>query len=442
MTSGTAASAPDGGRTHPRVPLSILELSPVAEGRTAADALSESLELAAVAEAEGYLRLWFAEHHLNPGVVSTSPAVLTALAAERTETIRLGSGAVLLGHSSPGLAVEQFATIAQLHPGRIDLGLGRANVPPPAASGSDGAAAAAPTAAPTPLAPAADRVVDGLLVPAPPPFSFTDPAFLTRFARRVAVIGTRREIPDYLSELTLALDLLGGGHAVPDDAEDVDGSGSDVVASGVAAGADLQVWALASSPGESARAAGALGLPLAANYHVSPSGVLETVAAYREAFRPGVLAKPWVAVSADVLVAETDARAETLARGFARWVLGIRSATGAIPYPSPDQPEPALDEREQALVADRLRTRFVGDPRRVVAGLERLVAATGADELIVTTIAHDAGARLESFRLLARAWGTPVLDGGAVADAGRDQAPDPAVVATDPLAAREAVAAR
>lgn len=428
MTSGTAASAPDGGRTHPRVPLSILELSPVAEGRTAADALVESLELAAVAEAEGYLRLWFAEHHLNPGVVSTSPAVLTALAAERTETIRLGSGAVLLGHSSPGLAVEQFATIAQLHPGRIDLGLGRANVPPPVASGSDAAAAAPPTAAPTPLAPAADRVVDGLLVPAPPPFSFTDPAFLTRFARRVAVIGTRREIPDYLSELTLALDLLGGGHALSDES-----GGSDLVTSGVAAGADLQVWALASSPGESARAAGALGLPLAANYHVSPSGVLETVAAYREAFRPGVLAKPWVAVSADVLVAETDARAETLARGFARWVLGIRSATGAIPYPSPDQPEPALDEREQALVADRVRTRVVGDPRRVVAGLERLVAATGADELIVTTIAHDARARLESFRLLARAWGA---HDGKVADARRN----PAAVAEH--GAREPVAAR
>ncbi|TGO06751.1 LLM class flavin-dependent oxidoreductase [Serinibacter arcticus] len=418
-----------------RVPLSVLELSPVAEGRTAADALAESLELVAVAERAGYLRLWFAEHHLNPGVVSTSPAVLTALAAERTERIRLGSGAVLLGHSSPGLAVEQFATIAQLHPGRIDLGLGRANVPPPAARGSEGTRApAAPAPAPAP-APVEDRVVDGLLVPAPPPFTFTDPAFLTRFVRRIDVIGTRREIPDYLTELTLALELLGEGHPVPDGT-----NAPDVVASGVAAGADLQLWALASSPGESARAAGALGLPLAANYHVSPSGVLETVAAYREAFRPGVLAEPWVAVSADVLVAATDARAETLARGFARWVLGIRSATGAIPYPAPEHPEPALDERERALVADRVRTRFVGDPRRVVDGLERLVAATGADEVIVTTIAHDAEARLESFRLLARAWGTPASDdeGADVSSAGADLAAEQIV----PPAAREPVAAR
>lgn len=407
------------------VPLSVLELSPVAQGRTVADALAGSLELAVVAESEGYHRLWFAEHHLNDGVVSTSPAVLVALAAERTRRIRLGSGAVLLGHTSPGLAVEQLATVAQLHPGRIDLGLGRANVPPPAAPGTggtgSGSAPAAPPASATPPAPPlGDRVVDGLLVPAPPPFSYTDAAFLTRLARRTGVIGARRDIPDYLAELTLALDLLGAGHAVvgvtegPDGAE---GTDPDVVRSGVATGADLQVWALASSPGESARAAGELGLPLAANYHVSPSGVLETVAAYRAAFRPGVLAEPYVAVSADVLVAATDARAETLARGFARWVLGIRSATGAIPYPPPHEPQPALDERQHALVADRVRTRFVGDPRRVVEGLERLVAATGADELVVTTIAHDAGARLDSFRLLARAWGTRA--DGAAAEAGR-----------------------
>ncbi|PWD52484.1 LLM class flavin-dependent oxidoreductase [Serinibacter arcticus] len=373
----------------------MLELSPVAAGADAGDALAASLELAVLADRLGYERLWFAEHHLTPGVVSAAPAVLTALAAERTSRIRLGSGAVLLGSTSPALAVEQFATVARLHPGRIDLGLGRAHVPPPAPTVAGSAPAPPAPAAPPAREPVGDRTVAGLLVPAAPPFSFSDPALLAHHGVRSRLLGRRTEIPDYLAELTLALDLLGEGHVV----------GEEVVRSGVASGADLQVWALASSPGESARAAGALGLPLAANYHVSPSGVLETVATYREAFRPGVLPAPRVIVSADVLVAETDARAETLARGFDRWVLGIRTASGALPYPAPSDAEPVIDERERALIGDRVRTRFVGDPRRVVDGLERLVEATGADELLVTSIAHDAAARLHSFALLARAWG-------------------------------------
>ena len=113
------------------VPLSILELATVGVGQTGADALRATLDLAVAADRLGYRRLWFAEHHLAPGVASASPAVLAALAAERTRRLRVGSGAVLLGTTSPLIAAEQFGTIAALHPGRVDLGLGRAFTPPP-----------------------------------------------------------------------------------------------------------------------------------------------------------------------------------------------------------------------------------------------------------------------------------------------------------------------
>ncbi|MBN8881430.1 MAG: LLM class flavin-dependent oxidoreductase, partial [Salana multivorans] len=205
------------------------------------------------------------------------------------------------------------------------------------------------------------------------------------------------DVPDYRAELRLALDLLGPGHRL----------GSEVVRSGVGSGSGVEVWALASSPGESARAAGELGLPLAANYHVAPSSVLETVAAYRAAFRPGVLDRPYVIVSADVLVATTQDRARALARGFEDWVLGVRSADGAVAYPRPDRARLTWSDAELALVADRSRTRFVGDGPSVVAGLDALRLATAADEVLVTTIAHDPEARLDSFRLLAAAWATP-----------------------------------
>ena len=155
--------------------------------------------------------------------------------------------------------------------------------------------------------------------------------------------------------------------------------------------------------------AGELGLPLAANFHVSPATVLDTVAAYRGAFRPGVLAEPYVVVSADVLVAQTLERARVLAEPFADWVLSIRRGErGAIPYPSPSAATAWTDrpDAERALVADRVDTRIVGDPATVVERLDTLVRVTGADELLVTTATHDPTETRRSFELLARAWGS------------------------------------
>jgi luciferase family oxidoreductase group 1 len=166
------------------------------------------------------------------------------------------------------------------------------------------------------------------------------------------------------------------------------------------------VWILGSSGGESAAVAGARGLRFAANYHVSPATVLEAVEGYRTAFRPSAkLAAPHVAVSADVVVADDEATARELAEGYGPWVRSIRTGEGAIPYPTPDEararPWTAEDD---ALVRDRLDTRFVGTPAQVADHLEVLRDATDADELVITTITHDHADRVHSFELLAREW--------------------------------------
>ncbi|MGW6129859.1 LLM class flavin-dependent oxidoreductase [Cellulomonas sp. NPDC055163] len=413
MTSTTAtptahldAPAPDAtGRATTsgarRVPLSVLDLATVSEGSTGQHAIRASIDLAVAADALGYHRLWFAEHHLAPGVASAAPAVLAALAADRTSRLRVGSGAVLLSTTSPLVAAEQFGSVAALHPGRVDLGVGRAFSPPPTDGG----------APPPPPRPRAEpRVVDGLPVPAPPPIDLNDSAFRERLLAQKRVIGASRTPASLRDELELVLGLRAGTY------RDADGA---AYVSPPAEGAAFDLWVLASSPGESARVAGELGLPLAANYHVSPSATLETVAAYRAAFRPGVLAAPYVLVSADVLVAADDAHAQRLAAPFPAWVRSIRtSGSGAVAYPRPGSTTPwhELDDATRELVRDRVETRVVGDPDTVVERLETLQRVTGADELLVTTVTHDKRDTVRSFELLAGAWG---LSAGApaVADA-------------------------
>ncbi|GAA1858195.1 LLM class flavin-dependent oxidoreductase [Myceligenerans crystallogenes] len=382
----------------PRIPLSVLDLAIVPEGGSGAAAIRRAVDLAADLDRWGYRRVWYAEHHLSPGVASASPAVLAAAVAARTERIRVGSGAVLLGTTSPVVAAEQFGTIAALHPGRVDLGLGRASVPPRRVDAADGEAAASSSAPSVPAPPAAGRVVDGLYVPPPPPVDFDDPALRDRIDAQQRLIGAGRTPSALAADLEIVLNLRDGGHLT---------DGGDWV-SPPADGAAFDLWVLASSPGESARTAGALGLPLAANYHVSPATTLDTIAAYREAFRPGVLAEPYVIVSADVLAVAEPGQAHEPSGAFADWVASIRSgARGAIPFPAPGRGRPWSDRTgsERALVADRVDTRIVGDPATVVERLATLARVTGADELLVTTEAHDPAAARASFELLAGAWG-------------------------------------
>lgn len=233
------------------------------------------------------------------------------------------------------------------------------------------------------------------------------PADGLRSSIRLARAAHRGDGERFADDVADILAFFAGPH-------DVDGVTLEVTP---ASGQDVEVWIHGSTAGPSARLAGERGLPFGANYHVAPAFVLEAIAEYRSAFRPGKLAAPHVIVSVDVLVADTDERARALASGYGRWVHGIRTGGGAVPYPAPGDPSSALSPDEEEVVRDRLATRFVGSPGTVVAALETLQRVTGADELLITTIAHDPAAREESYRLLAQAWAsdtsTPRTDAGA-----------------------------
>jgi alkanesulfonate monooxygenase SsuD/methylene tetrahydromethanopterin reductase-like flavin-dependent oxidoreductase (luciferase family) len=376
-----------------QVPLSILDLSPVSSGQTAADALRNTLDLARHAERLGYRRFWLAEHHLAPGIASAAPPVLAALVAAATNTIRVGSGASLLGNHTPLTVVEQFGTIAQVHPNRIDLGLGRSGLGRinELAQRSEKAAqrqAAEPKTAAT-------KVVDGLPIPGPPRARMSANR-LKRLQTHASLLGATEQ-SEYVEQVRQVLDFREGRYRDPEGIE---------LHSPPAEGADLQVLVFGSSAGPSARTAGEFGLPYAANYHVSPSTILESVAAYRDAFTPSkYLARPYVVVSADVVVADDDETARTLASPYAEWVLSIRAGDGAIPFPSPAAAaEFPWTEELRSLVVDRVETQIVGSPETVVGRLETLSDVTQADELLITTITHQHTDRVRSYELLSHAW--------------------------------------
>jgi alkanesulfonate monooxygenase SsuD/methylene tetrahydromethanopterin reductase-like flavin-dependent oxidoreductase (luciferase family) len=368
--------------------LAVLDLVPISSGSTARQALYNSIDLAQQTERFGYARYWFAEHHLNPGVAGTSPAVLLALTAAATSTIRIGSGAVQLGHRTALSTVEEFGLIDALHPGRLDLGLGRSGGRP-----------AEPKREPALVggAPVADgRAPNGLKIP--PRFSFAHLLASPRFAMQKALLqlpGAQSQ--DYTEQVDDILHLLRGTY------RSVDGEEAHVVPG---EGAQVQVWILGSSGGESASVAGTNGLRFAANYHVSPATVLEAAEGYRAAFRPSVeLDRPYVSVSADVVVAEDADTARELASGYGLWVRSIRTAEGAIQFPTPAQAgSHTWTDADRELVADRVDTQFVGTAEQVADQLEQLREATGADELIITTITHDHADRVHSYRLLAKEW--------------------------------------
>jgi alkanesulfonate monooxygenase SsuD/methylene tetrahydromethanopterin reductase-like flavin-dependent oxidoreductase (luciferase family) len=374
------------------VPLSVLDLSPMVSGQTAADALRNTIDLAQHTERLGYRRYWLAEHHLASGIASASPAVLIALVAGATRHIRVGSGAVLLGHHAPLVVAEQFGTIAQLHPQRIDLGLGRSGF----RRGQD---MARRFDTPGNEVTSESRRVDGLLIPGRPKADSSRLAERLEEQQRLLSVGGESDAPtvDYKTQVQSILEFIAGDYRAAD---------GEPVRTPPAEGADLDVWILGSSAGASSAAAAELGLPYAANYHVSPSTVLESVSAYRDSFVPsGRLQRPYVVVSADVVVAESDAVARELASPYGQWVLSIRSGEGAIPFPSPTEAAQfRWTDELRALVADRLDTQIVGGPETVVRQLRTLCDATEADELVITSITHDHADRVRSYELLAKAW--------------------------------------
>jgi alkanesulfonate monooxygenase SsuD/methylene tetrahydromethanopterin reductase-like flavin-dependent oxidoreductase (luciferase family) len=372
-------------------PLAVLDLVPIPSGSTAADALRNSIDLAQQAERFGYARYWFAEHHLNPGVAGTSPAVVLALTAAATSEIRIGSGAVQLGHRTALSTVEEFGLIDALHPGRLDLGLGRSGGKPPEQYLTAGSP---PGISGTEVS--GGRAPNGLLIP--PRYSPEALLKSPRFALQRKLLQLPNAQPqDYGEQVDDILALLRGNYVSPDGvrARAIPGEG-----------AAVQVWILGSSGGQSADVAGRGGLRFAANYHISPATVLEAADGYRAAFRPSAeLDRPYLSVSADVVVAESEAAARELATGYGLWVRSIRTGEGAIEFPTPDEARSHIwSEEDRALVADRVDTQFAGSPEQVASQLEQLRDATGADELIITTITHDHADRVRSYELLAQEW--------------------------------------
>lgn len=330
-----------------RPDLSVLDLAIVVDGGTSANALADATTLAQQAEALGFQRFWVAEHHNMPSVASTTPPVLMAHLAARTNTIRVGSGGIMLPNHPALVVAEQIAALEALHPGRIDLGLGRA-------PGADQRTAAA-------------------------------------LRRSPAALGAEDFPRDLLDLMGLLGDVRGEG-----------GLWEHFTATPVASSSP-QVILLGSS-GYSAQLAGVLGLPFAFAHHFDTGGTLQALEMYRRSFRPSpVLEAPHVIVTANVLVAPTDEEAEWEAAPGRLMIYGIR--TGRFePLVSPETAA-ASPNLSAALAAPS--NRIVGAPSTAIARLDALVEDTGADEIMVSAVAHSLDVRLRNLKLLASAWAAP-----------------------------------
>lgn len=326
--------------------LSVLDLAPVGSGSTARQALRNTVELARLAERLGYHRFWLAEHHGMPSIASSSPEILIEHVASATERIRVGSGGIMLPNHAPLRIAEAFHTLEALHPGRIDLGIGRA--------------------------PGTDPATSRALRP------FDAERFPEQLVELISL--SRRDLP--------ADHPFHKVRVVPDDVE------------------LPPIWLLGSS-GASARFAGSLGLGYGFASHFSPTPPQPALEAYREAFQPSPwFERPHVILAVSVVCAEDEERAEYLATSMdLTWVRLQRGEQGRLPSPEEALAYP-YNPVERAVVANHRALVITGTPDRVSARLEELVAETGADEVMVSSMIHDHRERLHSYELLAAALNT------------------------------------
>ena len=327
------------------LPLSVLELATVGTGQTTADALANTVAVAQAADRLGYRRLWVAEHHNMPAVASTNPPVLIAHLAAVTDRIVVGSGGVMLPNHAPLVVAEQFALLEALHPGRIDLGIGRA-------PGTDQHTALA--------------------------------------LRRDPKALSAEDFPQNLLDL---LGLFGDGRVQGGLAERFSATPAAVSAPRVV---------LLGSSSFSAQLAGQLGLPFTFAHHFGSPHTVAALEIYRAEFVPSAqLDRPYAVVTANTLVADSDDEAARLALPGQLMRLSIR--TGRL------RPVPSLEEAavhpERAAAENMPSNAVIGGPERVVTELRALAAETGADELMVTASTHGVTERVHSLELLAAAWG-------------------------------------
>jgi luciferase family oxidoreductase group 1 len=322
------------------IPFSVLDLSPITEGGTAAQSFRNTLDLAQHAERWGYNRYWLAEHHGMPGIASAATAVLIGHVAGGTRTIRVGAGGIMLPNHSPLVIAEQFGTLESLYPGRIDLGLGRA-------PGSDAA---------------------------------------TARALRRNLLSEADEFPHDVVEL---MDLMSDQpqqriRAVP------------------GTGLKVPVWILGSSL-FGAQLAAMLGLPYAFASHFAPAQLMQAIELYRDNFKPSAqLGQPYVMLGFNVFAADTDEEAQVRATSMQQAFVNLRSGRPTrLPPPLPgyrDKVGPA----ERALLDSVLSCATIGPPETVRRGLQEFIERTGANELMITSQMFDHGARLRSYEIAAQ----------------------------------------
>jgi len=318
------------------IPLSVLDLAPIVEGGSAAQAFRNAVDLAQHAERWGYTRYWLAEHHNMPGIASAATAVLIGQVGAGTSTIRIGAGGIMLPNHAPLQIAEQFGTLASLFPDRVDLGLGRA-------PGTDHAAA---------------------------------------FALRRTLQANPDEFPrDVMELMDYFRDVQPGQQvqAVP------------------GAGLRVPIWILGSSL-FGAQVAAALGLPFAFASHFAPQLLHEAIGLYRERFKPSEhSSQPYLMLGVNVVAADTDAEARFLASSGRQSFASLRAGR-PIKLPPPSK-EWERDPADRTDPSNQTRVSFVGAPDTIREQMAQFADATHADELIVVAHIYDHAARLRSYQL-------------------------------------------
>jgi luciferase family oxidoreductase group 1 len=329
------------------IPLSVLDLATVATGSNPAQALAETTQTAIAAEQFGYKRLWVAEHHGMPAVASSAPAVLIAHVASATSRIRVGAGGVMLPNHSPLVIAEQYATLEALHPGRIDLGLGRA--------------------------PGTDHIT-------------------ARALRRSSDLGADHFPDDVVELINYLLPLEGPvGHPAANPGN----------------GYLPEIWLLGSST-FSAQLAGLLGLPFSFAYHFAPKLVDEALEMYRSNFRASILlTEPHAMIAVSVICAPTTEEATWLSTSSAMSIVQMRTGRRGQLMSPEEVAAIAFTPDEAALASEAMSTHIIGDTEMVADELHALQERTGADELMISTRVHAQEARVRSLTLVAKAWGLP-----------------------------------
>jgi luciferase family oxidoreductase group 1 len=320
------------------LPYSVLDLATVVAGSTPEDTFRNSMAVAQAAEAQGYTRYWFAEHHNMISVASSATSILIGFIAGGTKTIRVGSGGIMLPNHSPLVVAEQFGTLASLYPNRIDLGLGRA--------------------------PGTDQV--------------------TAQALRGDRFNAAHDFPQDIIKLQTYFS---------------DDNSDSTVRAIPGEGLDIPIWILGSST-DSARLAAVLGLPYAFASHFAPAMFLSAIEIYRRNFKPSAhLRAPYVMACVNVVAADTDSEANYLATSLKQFFMGVITGKRRLLPPPVESMDSIWSVYEEEAVNQMLAVSFIGGPETIESKMVEFLEQTQVDEVIVTSHIFDHDAKLKSYRL-------------------------------------------